>query len=126
MRTKTKGYSKLSIIHLLHEDTKTLAKLKQIDAQFCTTAITCFEIWHGRKPTEIVPQLLDTPPVHVFDAESAKIAGDVLRSLKHAPLNLRDLLIGAICIAHRLELFTHNNKHFERLKEFGLVLAQQF
>ena len=39
-------------------------------------------------------------------------------------LDLRDLFIASLCINEGIELLTYNTKHFERLKEFGLILVE--
>ncbi len=38
-------------------------------------------------------------------------------------LDERDLIIGAICIANNIPLWTGNIKHFKKLKEYGLNLV---
>ncbi|MBI4449000.1 hypothetical protein HY641_03170 [Candidatus Woesearchaeota archaeon] len=59
-----------------------------------------------------------------FDDQSARLAGDVRRSLSKRGLSLDfgDIAVGSICIRNDTPLKTLNKKHFERLTEFGLVL----
>ena len=58
--------------------------------------------------------------------ETLIVASRVWNELSRRGLLLdeRDLLIGAICIERNLPLWTMNLKHFERLKEYGLILFQ--
>jgi len=58
--------------------------------------------------------------------ESVKIASKIWSELskKGRLIDERDLLIGAICIAHNVPLWTLNISHFLRLLDFGLVLVE--
>ena len=61
-----------------------------------------------------------------FDNKSVKIAGEIWAKLVACgrPVDERDLIIGAICIANNMPLWTGNKKHFVKLKGFGLRLIE--
>ncbi len=111
-------------IEILHNDLKTKEVISSLDAQFFATAINLFEIWYGRKKHETIFQFFESINPVSFDEKSVKLAADILRDLKQKGqmIDLKDLFIGAICIANSMELFTYNKKHFERLEAYGLVM----
>ncbi len=114
------------LIALLNNDGGTKHLLESLDADFYTTTINTFEIWYGRKESETVFELLDWLHGLDLDDMSAKLAGDILRDLKKrgAIIDIRDMFIAAICIKNDIELLTYNKKHFERIKEKGLMLIE--
>lgn len=113
------------VISLLNRDEPTYASLQKLNATFCITAITSFEVWCGRNKPETIFDILESFQTLDFDTHTGRLAGDIFRKLKEQGnlIEMRDLFIGAICIKNNIELFTFNKKHFERLKEFGLILA---
>ncbi len=112
------------LIAFLHKDERVKDLLTSTDADFYITAVNTFEVWYGRKKSELISELLPLLPALAFDDVVARFAADMLRTLKSQGqlLEMRDLFIAAICIKHDVELFTFNLKHFERLEQFGLVL----
>ncbi|MBS3148356.1 type II toxin-antitoxin system VapC family toxin [Candidatus Woesearchaeota archaeon] len=113
------------LIALLNKDEPTRELLSTIDAQLFTTSIGTFEVWYGRKKSEVVFELLEWLEKLDFDDTCARIAGDIMRDLKSKGkmIDIRDAFIAAICIKNGIELLTYNTKHFERLNEFGLILV---
>lgn len=113
-----------TLISLLGGDEQTKQEIASIEAEFCTTAINSFEVWHGRKKNETVDGLLGKLEILRLDDESGRLAADILIELKRSgtPLGIRDLFIAAICITNKTELMTRNKKHFERMKRFGLII----
>ena len=113
------------LIELLRQNEKTKQTVESLNAEFFTTAINSFELWFGRKKSELVFEFLEILHLLPLDDKSARIAADLRRELERRgePIDLRDLFIAAICITNSIELFTYNKKHFERLKEFGLILV---
>ena len=113
------------LISFLNKDVRTKEILDSLDADFSTTAINSFELWFGRKKNETVFELLSWLKPIELDDKSARMAADMLRKLKKKGkvIDLKDVLIGAVCIKNDMELLTNNKKHFERLKEFGLILV---
>lgn len=113
------------LIALLKKDEQTKRKLESLDANFYTTSVNSFEVWYGRKKSETVFQLLEWLNLLELNDKSARLAADMLRDLKKKGkmIEMRDLFIGAVCITNDVELFTYNKKHFERLKNFGLILV---
>ena len=113
------------LIALLKKDEQTKRKLESLDANFYTTSVNSFEVWYGRKKSETVFQLLEWLNLLELNDKSARLAADMLRDSKKKGkmIEMRDLFIGAVCITNDVELFTYNKKHFERLKNFGLILV---
>jgi predicted nucleic acid-binding protein len=113
------------LISLLNKEQKTKELLESLDADFYLTSVNAFEIWYGRKKSELVFEVLESFNILDLDKNSAKLAGDILRELKNKGeiIDLKDVFIGAICIKNDVSLLTYNKKHFERLKKFGLVLV---
>ncbi|PIN76133.1 hypothetical protein COV18_00775 [Candidatus Woesearchaeota archaeon CG10_big_fil_rev_8_21_14_0_10_37_12] len=114
------------LIALLNKDDATKRLIESLDAEFVITAITSFEVWFGRKSAEPVSEILEWLDVLDFDDESSRIAADILRELKKKGkiIEMRDVFIGAICVKNQIELLTYNDKHFEKLKQFGLRLTK--
>ena len=113
------------LIALLSGDSSAKEILSTINARFCTSAINVFEVWHGRKNTEPVSELLGKLEVLQFTDTAARCAADMLCQLKRDGniLDLRDLFIAATCITANSSLLTFNKKHFDRLKKFNLQLV---
>jgi len=114
------------LIALLNDDQPTKEIVESLDADFYTTAINSFELWQGRKKVEPVFGLLSSLHQLALHDIAARLAADILRELKAKGkiLDLRDLFIASLCINEGIELLTYNTKHFERLKEFGLILVE--
>ncbi len=110
-----------TLIELIKGDKKIREFVERTTDTFATTAINAFEIWYGRKSTEDVSKLLENLKIYDFDCFSAKIASNILRELRKQGilLEIRDVFIASICIANNLKLVTLD-KHFKRLKKFGL------
>ena len=111
------------LVELVKGNEKIKEFIEKTEALFTTTAINVFEIWHGRRDTKNVSKLIESLKIYDFDYFSAKIAGDIIRELKKEGelLDIRDVFIASVCIAYNLELITLD-KHFQRLKRFGLKL----
>lgn len=113
------------IIDILNNEASAKDLIVSLDAEFYITSINSFEIWYGRKESEKIFELLNTLKILDFDNDSALNSGDIMRKLKGkgSLLDIRDVFIAAVCITNKVELLTNNKKHFERLKEFGLILT---
>jgi tRNA(fMet)-specific endonuclease VapC len=61
-------------------------------------------------------------PVLPFDARAAEIAGDIYRQLRAEGrrLDMPDLMIAAVAVAHGLPLATVNVRHFDRVPQLRL------
>ena len=112
------------LINIMRNDSRTKNVIAAFDADFYTTTINVFELWQGHRKGEETMEFLEPLKKVDFDEKSAFTAGGIQRKLfdKGDALEIRDLLIGTICIRNDLELLTFNVKHFERLKRFGLKL----
>jgi len=101
--------------------------LEKYDA--CLTIINEYEYMRGEVKAGISPDeskrtIMDAFEILSLDNKSIKVASEIWSELSKRGelIDERDLLIGAICIANKIPLWTFNKKHFERLKKFGLVL----
>ncbi|MEK6962795.1 MAG: type II toxin-antitoxin system VapC family toxin [Nanoarchaeota archaeon] len=114
------------IIALLNKEATPQQALESSDAILCITAINAFEIWYGRKNEETVHELLAWLEIIPINDTVVRLAADILRDLKKqgAILDFKDLFIAAACIVNDLELLTYNQKHFVRLKKYGLKLVE--
>ncbi len=105
---------------------ETVSKLEAVEDEVWTTSLNLHEILYGclktAKPGEGVASL-DTI---AFTAEDARLSSRIEVGLerKGAMIRRMDTMIAAIAINHRAELLTHDVRHFERMKEFGLKLFQ--
>ena len=89
------------LIAFLHKDERVKNLLTSVDAEFYITSINTFEVWYGRKKSELISELLPLLPALAFDDTTARFAADMLRTLKSQGqlLEMRDLFIAAICIS---------------------------
>ena len=109
------------IIDLFRGDEKLLEELPK-KLVYGVSTITLFELHCGRlKEREEV--FLEKLPKLDFDADSAKLAGKIYRSLKQDGKipKVKDLLIASSAIAHDLTVMTRD-KDFEIFGSFGLKL----
>ncbi|MBI4210953.1 MAG: type II toxin-antitoxin system VapC family toxin [Candidatus Diapherotrites archaeon] len=114
------------LIGILKNDKRVADLLETVDTSYCTTAINVFEIWEGRTHGDQTGEFLGKMAIVHLDESSAKRAADMHREMKTKGdlLDLKDILIGAMCIENGLALATFNKKHFERLRRFGLRMVE--
>ncbi|ASJ01565.1 type II toxin-antitoxin system VapC family toxin [Thermococcus gorgonarius] len=110
------------IIEIARGNEDVLNAVLGFDKTFYVTSITRFELLVGlpRKDDLIwLDSLIELP----FEGKSAEIAAYLHRKLreKGAPMGLRDLFIGAVCLANDLPLITLDSD-FEALRDFGLTV----
>jgi len=90
--------------------------------------ITLIEMLRGleaRKRAEVKDLLEESFSVQSLDNETIETYCNLYGKLKNEGISIpdADLLIAATAICHNMTLKTRD-KHFERLREFGLKLAQ--
>jgi predicted nucleic acid-binding protein len=70
---------------------------------------------------------MDAWEVLPFDAEAADLAGRIESELLRngTPIELADVFIAAVAIAHERTLVTRNLKHFETIASLGFKLPLQ-
>ncbi|MBI4155378.1 type II toxin-antitoxin system VapC family toxin [Candidatus Woesearchaeota archaeon] len=112
------------LIDILRNNEETIKKIKLLEGEFFTTTVSIFEIWNGRKKDEIIEDFISWINIIDFDENAAFLAGDIRKNLRKNGLeiDIRDLFIASMCITNNFGLFTNNKKHFERFKQFGLIL----
>ncbi|WP_461864324.1 type II toxin-antitoxin system VapC family toxin [Thermococcus sp.] len=108
------------IIEMARGNEEVLNAVLKLDRTFYVTSITRFELLVGlpRKDELIwLNSLIELP----FEGKSAEVAAYLHKKLreKGTPMGLRDLFIGAVCLANDLPLVTLDND-FEALEDFGL------
>ena len=90
--------------------------------ELCTTAINVFELFYGanlgsniEKNIAATKGMLNTLTVFNTNQESMETAGRLLAGLekKGQKIEIRDVLIAAICLSNSLPIVTANKKHFE-------------
>jgi len=110
------------IIEIARDNKDVLNAVLKLDKTFYVTSITRFELLVGlpRKDELIwLNSLIELP----FDRKSAEMAAYLHKKLreKGIPLGLRDLFIGAVCLANDMPLITLD-RDFEALRDFGLTV----
>lgn len=93
---------------------------------FATTAVSAFELWAGARTlrqASAVQLLLDAMSVLALDAESARRAAEVRKTLlsQGEDIGMADALIAGICLREGATLVTRNRRHFARVE--GLKLS---
>jgi len=107
-------------IQKIVDDIKNLEK----DKFLITTDITAFELYYGaylskREKENIlaVKEFLKKLVLLSTDEESMEMAGLIMANLKEKGefLDVRDVLIAAICLTNECKILTKNKKHFQRI-----------
>ncbi len=113
------------LIGVLKNERRATSLIQLFNGSYCTTAINVFELWEGRTLRDQTGQYLGKMEIIHLNEAAAKKAADMHRELKSGGelLDIKDLLIGAMCIENGIALATFNKKHFERLQRFGLKMA---
>ena len=113
------------LIELVKGNPQTRLDIQKIEAEYALSTVTIFEMWAGKKTEENLLAAISEFTLLDFNFESAKLAGTIYKELRKrgVSLDMRDVFIAAICIKNNFELLTINKKHFQRIGEFGLVLA---
>jgi len=105
----------------------------QGEFEMSTTVVNSFELYHGAHKSKnaganlaAAKGLLSTLGRLPFDETSADKAGAVLAQLelRGISIDMRDLLVGCISLAHGFPLLTKNRKHFERIPELLVVTPE--
>ncbi len=94
------------------------------NAEIFFSTVTLFELLLRETNLHSIETLREKGKLLEFNEAAARKASSILKELKKRGniIDLRDLFIASICIAHECPLATFNKKHFERIKEFGLRL----
>ena len=86
----------------------------------CVTAITAYELLFGvaRAKREIGEQELlgimkILPLNHASARRAAQLHSDLIS--RNKDIGIKDVLIAAICLEHKIPIFTANEKHFVRV-----------
>lgn len=114
------------LVNFLRGDEKTVLCINSIknDVQLCTTDINAFELYLGayesikhEKNIAIVKGLLNTLTIFSTNEDSMETVARILTDLKKKgrQIELRDLLIGSICLINSCSILTKNHKHFQNI-----------
>lgn len=87
------------------------------------TSISVMEIWEGvihsgnTEELKKIENLLEGLSSIEFDSEDGKTSGEILASLanKGNPIDVEDVMIGAIALNSNQKILTKNPAHFERI-----------
>jgi len=114
------------MIELLKNNQIIIERLQNAQATFSTTPINILELWNGRKKSEEqkIEGLINQLEIIPMKKEEGEKAGDITKKLRGNGeiIDMRDIIMAAICIQNNIPLMTLNTNHFERLKKFGLKL----
>jgi tRNA(fMet)-specific endonuclease VapC len=96
---------------------------------FFTTAVTAFELWAGVKTarqSSAVELLLEAMTILPLEVEAARKGAEVRKALlaRGEDIGMADSLIAGICLCARGTLLTRNRRHFERIGDLKLTVAQ--
>ncbi|WP_297070294.1 type II toxin-antitoxin system VapC family toxin [Thermococcus sp.] len=110
------------IIEIARDNKDVLNSVLKLDKTFYVTSITRFELLVGlpRKDELIwLESLIELS----FDKKSAEVAAYLHKKLreKGTPMGLRDLFVGAVCLANDLPLITLDSD-FKALEDSGLTV----
>ncbi|MBI2076306.1 MAG: type II toxin-antitoxin system VapC family toxin [Candidatus Aenigmarchaeota archaeon] len=108
---------------------ETVKKL-EVENELYTTDINAFELYWGaykskyhEKELASVKGLLNTFRLIGTNENSMEVAAKIIADLekKGKPVALRDLFIGAMCLANSFRLFTRNTKHFKNMEGLKII-----
>ena len=111
----------------------TFYKKLQQTKELKITEITVFELFLGAfmspkaaKRTEEVESILHHKEILTLGKEGGKLVGQIGAKLKARgePIEIRDLLIAAICLHYKIPLATRNIKHFQRIPNLSLLSSE--
>ena len=94
------------------------------------SSVTLFELYFGawkhyndKNELQSINGLKNNLSILHFDDGAAMIAGEQLAKLESEGnvIELEDLFIGSIALAHGFALKTNNKKHFERIKGLKII-----
>ncbi|MBI2671628.1 type II toxin-antitoxin system VapC family toxin [Candidatus Woesearchaeota archaeon] len=93
--------------------------------EVCISVVTLFELLLRKTRLDIIDNFLRYVQKIPITEEEAREASNLFKELinKGNIIDFKDLFIASTCIVNNYYLLTFNKKHFDRLKEFGLLLA---
>ena len=94
-----------------------------------TTCISIFELYSGvlgKRRLRQIEMLIDHLALLPLDVIGAATAGRIYTQLssKGQLIGTHDILIGAICLAYDLPLYTRNVDHFSKIKNIRILSAR--
>jgi len=111
------------------EATRAIEGLEEAGLTLSTTSVNAYELsygaWKTKEPEvnlEAVKTLLSRLNVYALSREAALEAGRMMAHLekKGAPVEIRDVFIGATAKVNGATLYTRNTKHFKNIP--GLII----
>ncbi len=113
------------LINFLRKDRNAVEIMGSFQGDMYTTVINTFELWYGKKKQVGVKELIERINVLPLEKQSSLLAAEMMEKLKEKGeiIDLKDVIIAAICIHSSMPLLTLNKKHFERMQQFGLQLT---
>lgn len=114
------------LIEILKNNDEVIRKLNLLDSEIYSGSINSFELWTGRRKSEKenLRKFLESIKILDFDYGASLTSGEIRKKLEGSgnTIDFRDIFIASICISNKIQLFTLNKKHFNRMVKFGLEL----
>jgi predicted nucleic acid-binding protein len=113
------------------EATRAIEALEEAGCTLSTTSVNAYELSYGAWKTKdfeanlvAVETLLSRLEVYALSREAALEAGRIMVHLekKGAPVEIRDVFIGATAKVNGSTLYTRNTRHFENMP--GLIVRR--
>jgi len=115
------------VIAILNGETRAEELIKKIEnCEIFISSITLFELLLRKTNLDKIEEFKVKTNILDFDEFAARKASLIFKKLKQKGtiIDFRDLYISSIAIVNNCNLATFNNKHFERIGEFGLILVR--
>ena len=120
------------LVGLLRNDSAAIKFFRTVEtSNVFITSINSFELYHGAYNSDYREQSLIfvAELIHRFerifemDVNASRIAGEIVTLLKKkgTPLDLPDVFIGSIALAHNESIVTRNTEHFKRIPGLNLI-----
>lgn len=122
------------LVNFLRNKEKEVELLKKMSEEvtLATTDINAFELYYGaykssRQDENLAATkgLLNSLLLLSTSEDSMEMAGMIITDLekKGKAIEIRDLLIGSICLTNSLTLLTSNKRHFENMEGLKIIEA---
>jgi len=113
--------------------TQRATEYSRTQGKLTTSVLTIFEVTRGfyrvNQPLRALAfqGRMDSWEVLPFDPEAADLAGRIESELLRngTPIDLTDIFIAAVAVAHHRTLVTRNTRHFEPIAALGFTLPLQ-
>ncbi|MBI2676017.1 MAG: type II toxin-antitoxin system VapC family toxin [Candidatus Aenigmarchaeota archaeon] len=120
------------LVNFLRNKKEEVELLKRMSRQatLATTDINAFELYYGAYKSSKQDEnlaatkgLLNSLLLLSTSEDSMEMAGKIITDLEKRgkPMEIRDLLIGSICLTNSIALLTGNRRHFENMEGLKII-----